>query len=148
MSLTPEKPRWEYRFDNFSHAYQLLHEAIAMGASRPLSSLEKEGVIQRFEYTWELGWKLLKDYLEASGVVLDTITPATVIRAAFAAKLIRDGELWMQALKARNEMSHAYDSTKFEKTIHAIHHEYFALLAALYQDMLQRKTKEAPDALA
>lgn len=106
---TPEKPRWLYRLENYGRAFSLLREAMEIMDSRPLTQLEKEGVIQRFEFTWELAWKLLKDYLEASGVALETITPAAVIRAGFAAKIIQEGDIWMQALDARNKMSHTYN---------------------------------------
>lgn len=59
---TNSKPRWVYRFDNYRRAFFLLREAIETMESRELTQLEKEGVIQRFEYTWELSWKVLKDY--------------------------------------------------------------------------------------
>jgi nucleotidyltransferase substrate binding protein (TIGR01987 family) len=134
--------RWLYRFDNFKRAFNLLQEAITTLDARALSSLEKEGVIQRFEYTWELGWKTLKDYLDHTGTVLDTITPAAVIRAAFAAKLIGEGELWMQALDARNKMSHTYNHEAFEKIITDIHQHYFALLKNMHNKMLELEAQE------
>ena len=61
--------RWQQRFDNFDRALGLLREALANGPAA-LNQLEKEGVVQRFEYTLELAWKTIKDYLEESGVVL------------------------------------------------------------------------------
>lgn len=64
-----------------------------------MSDLEKEGVVQRFEYTFELAWKTLKDYLVYSGVVLDQITPRKVIKEAFAAKIIDDGQIWIDMLE-------------------------------------------------
>ena len=70
-----EKPRWLYRFDNFERAFLLLREVMQIIQERKLSPLEQEGVIQRFEYTWELTWKVLKDYLEYSGIVFDIIAP-------------------------------------------------------------------------
>jgi hypothetical protein len=73
--MIPDRPRWHYRFDNYKRAFDLLSQAVAIMDERPLSPLEKEGTIQRFEYTWELAWKLLKDYLEDQGIVLDKITP-------------------------------------------------------------------------
>ena len=136
--MTQEKPRWVYRFDNYKHAYLLLREAIETLESRQLTQLEKEGVIQRFEYTWELAWKVLKDYLEQSGVVLDNVTPASVIKAAFAAKVIADGELWMQALDARNRMSHTYDLKVFERIIEEIRTRYLSAFEMLYSDFLKK----------
>ncbi|NWG70147.1 MAG: nucleotidyltransferase substrate binding protein [Parvularculaceae bacterium] len=106
---TSDKPRWIYRFDNFKRAFLLLREAIETTEARPLTQLEKEGVIQRFEYTWELMWKLLKDYLEHAGAALSSITPKETLRASLEAKLISDGDRWMSALDARNKMSRTYN---------------------------------------
>lgn len=135
---TGDKPRWLYRLDNFGRAIVLLREAVEILRSREMSQLEKEGMVQRFEFTWELAWKLLKDYLEHSGMVLQTVTPAAVIRAAFAAKLIEDGEVWMQALDARNRMAHTYNVAAFDAVAVAIRDRYFAALEALHRDMAGR----------
>ena len=97
-------------------------EAINTLDSRDLTQLEKEGTIRRFKYTWELAWKVLKDHLEATGVLLDTITPAAVIKAAFAAKIIQDGDMWMKALDARNKMAHTYDLKIFEQIMQIFGH--------------------------
>jgi nucleotidyltransferase substrate binding protein (TIGR01987 family) len=131
-----DKPRWIYRFDNYKRAFNLLREAMETLETRPLSQLEKEGIIQRFEYTWELAWKLLKDYLDAQGVNLDTVTPASTIKAAFAAKIITHGDIWMNALDARNKMSHTYNFKTFEDIIAAIRTDYLMILEKLYMDML------------
>jgi nucleotidyltransferase substrate binding protein (TIGR01987 family) len=130
-------PCWLYRFDNYKRAFGLLREAIETLEIRELTQLEKEGVIQRFEYTWELAWKVIKDYLEHEGVVLDRITPASVIRAAFEAKIIANGERWMQALDARNKMSHMYNFKKFEEIIHDIQKYYLALFDDLHLSMME-----------
>jgi nucleotidyltransferase substrate binding protein (TIGR01987 family) len=136
-----EKPRWHYRFDNFKRAYVLLREGIEAKQDHDLSQLEKEGVIQRFEYTIELAWKTMKDYLESQNVVFDQITPRSVIKEAFAAKIIQNGQVWMNALDARNKMSHTYDFKKFEEVIldieadylHAVEELYFYLLAQVME---------------
>lgn len=132
-----EKPRWLYRFDNFKRAFALLSEAICTIQKRELSQLEQEGIIQRFEYTWELTWKVLKDYLEYKGVILDTITPAAVIKAAIAANLIQNGEVWMNALDSRNKMSHTYDFKKFKTIIIDIEKNYYLELQSLNVTMLK-----------
>lgn len=67
------KPRWHYRFGSYGRALALLREGVSQADAAGLSDLEKEGLVQRFEYTWELAWKLLKDYLEAEVVVLKTV---------------------------------------------------------------------------
>lgn len=130
-----QETRWRYRFTNFSRAYSLLREALEDGV-QSLNQLEREGAIHRFEYTFELSWKLLKDKLEHDGVVLPTITPRAVIRQAFQAKLIDDCETWLDMLVDRNLMSRAYDFEKFEAVILRIHTRYLAILDALYQRLL------------
>ncbi|MFM9977956.1 MAG: nucleotidyltransferase substrate binding protein [Sphingomonadaceae bacterium] len=134
----PAKPRWQHRFDNFSRAFLLLREAIEISTDRELSQLEKEGVIQRFEYTWELAWKTLKDVLDDQGVVLATVTPKSVIKEAFAAKLIDDGDIWMRALDARNQMSHVYNLKVFEQVIAAIRSDFLALFDDLHTATMAR----------
>lgn len=111
--MTTEPPRWILRLDNYARACIRLREAVDLFQQRTLSDLEREGLVQRFEYTWEVGWKLLRGYLDFSGVVLTTITPGAVIRAAFAANLIGDGDLWMAPLDARNGIAHTYDQATF-----------------------------------
>lgn len=134
-------PRWVYRFDNFKRAFALLGEAIQTIRERKISSLEQEGVIQRFEYTWELTWKVLKDYLEYTGIILDTVTPAAVIKAAIAANIIKNGDVWMSALDSRNKMSHTYDFKKFEKIVISIEKEYYPELECMHLKMLELLTK-------
>jgi len=109
--------RWEYRFENFEKAYFLLAEAIEQKQKKGLSTLEEEGLIQRFEYTVELAWKTMKDYLEAQGVIFDQITPRSIIRSAITSKLIQEDETWMEALDDRNKMSHTYDTKQFKAVI-------------------------------
>ncbi len=133
-----DRPRWIYRFDNFRRAFSLLREAVEAMEERELSQLEKEGIIQRFEYTWELTWKTLLDYLTYQGIVLPTKTPRSVIVAAFQADIIEDGDGWMAALEARNKMSHVYNFKVFEELIDAIRVRYLALFDQVYEDFLAR----------
>ncbi len=128
-----DKPRWQYRFDNYKRAFHLLQQSIVLKDERTLSELEQEGVIQRFEYTWELAWKTLKDYLENEGLVLQKITPKSVIVAAIEAKIINDHEAWMNALDDRNQMSHVYSHTVFAKVIENIENQYLFLFDGLYE---------------
>jgi nucleotidyltransferase substrate binding protein (TIGR01987 family) len=140
----PSKPRWLYRFDNYKRAFGLLREAMDIIDTRPLTQLEKEGVIQRFEYTWELAWKTIKDYMEHEGVVLDKITPASVLRAAFEAHIITNGEVWMLALDARNKLAHSYSLKHFETVIEEIRISYFALFDDLHMAMMDNAVKALP----
>jgi nucleotidyltransferase substrate binding protein (TIGR01987 family) len=123
--------RWKQRFQNFDRGYQLLSEALARGPA-VLSPLEKEGVIQRFEYSFELAWKTVKDFLEAGGLVLSTVTPRQVIKEAYAAKVIGDGQVWIDMLDHRNLLSHTYDSSVFAKAVDAIADRYLPAMTALH----------------
>lgn len=136
MQATQEKPRWQYRFDNYSRAFSLLREAVELQQKRPLSDLEKQGVIQRFEYTWELAWKTIKDYLENEGIVLEKITPKAVIVAALEARIIIRKEDWMRALDDRNRMSHVYSRIVFAEIVNNIEQGYLSLFDQLYEKLL------------
>lgn len=126
-----EEVRLRYRFRNFSRAFSLLHEALEEEAGT-LNQLEREGVIQRFEYTFELAWNLLKDRLEYDGVSLPTVTPRQVIRQAFQSKLIQDGDTWTDMLTDRNLMSHTYDLATFDVVIDRIQRRYLTILRELH----------------
>ncbi len=121
--------RWKQRFENYEKALSLLREAMADIDS--LSQLEKEGAVQRFEFTFELAWKTLKDYLVHQGVVLEQITPNIVIKQAFAAKIIRDGQLWIDMLHWRNQMSHTYDETRVDKVLRQMAERFLPALEEL-----------------
>lgn len=130
--------RWKQRFENYEKALRLLREALA--DIDALSDLEKEGTVQRFEFTVELAWKTLKDYLEYSGVLLTQNTPKNVVKQAFAAKIISDGQLWMDMLDCRNALSHKYDETAFDKAVHEMAERYLSGLEELHDFLKKRST--------
>ena len=129
--------RWQQRFQNFARAFALLREALERQPAE-LSALEKEGVIQRFEYTFELAWKTLKDYLEEGGLVIAPVTPRQVIKDAFAAKVIANGTVWIAMLDHRNLLSHTYDLAVFEAAVEQIASVYLPALADLHGDFTKR----------
>ena len=124
--------RWRQRFENFDRALGLLREALANGQEN-LSPLEQEGAAQRLEYTLELAWKCMKDYLEDSGVTISPATPRQVIKEAFVAKIITDGQTWIDMLNHRNLLSHTYDFAVFEEAIRATEDRYLPTLQALHE---------------
>lgn len=105
--------------------------------TRGFKRVGKRGVIQRFEYCFELAWKTVKDYLEASGLVFATVTPRQVLKDAFAAKILKEGPVWMDMLDHRNLLSHTYDSTQFNIALDAIHRRYLNALAELHEFLHQ-----------
>ncbi len=127
--------RWQQRFANFKRAFLLLREAMEQDVDK-LNQLEKEGIIQRFEYTFELAWKVLKDRMEHDGLVIDKISPKTVIKQAYAAKYINDAETWLKMIGDRNLIGHTYDFLKFEAVIKTIASDYLPMLQEWYLQLL------------
>ena len=132
--------RWRQRFENFDRALCLLSKALADGQEK-LSPLEQEGAAQRLEYTLELAWKCMKDYLEESGVSINPSTPRQVIKEAFVAKIISDGQVWIDMLNHRNLLSHTYDFTIFEDAIRATIARYLPALQSLHQFLFNELAK-------
>ena len=132
--------RWKQRFHNFDRAFLLLQDALKDGPA-PLSLLEKQGTIQRFEFSFELAWKTVKDFLEDSGLVISPVTPRQVIKDAFAAKVLADGQIWIEMLDHRNLLSHTYDCAVFEQAVEAIAARYLPALAALHQFFLTKSSE-------
>ncbi|ALO15750.1 nucleotidyltransferase substrate binding protein, family [Salinivirga cyanobacteriivorans] len=126
--------RWKQRYENFEKAFLLLKEAVEMDILK-LSQLEKEGIIQRFEYTFELAWKVLKDKMEEDGIIMETISPKYVVRKAFEARYIDDAETWFLMIGDRNQMSHTYNFSKFEEIIFSIQNNYIDILYHLYETL-------------
>ncbi len=130
--------RWKQRFDNFGKAFLELKEAVDLAAARPLSKLEKQGAIQGFEYTHELAWNVLKDYLEYQGII-GLIGSRDTTRAAFQRGLIEDGETWMEMIKSRNLTSHAYDRATADNIFAAILGRFFGQFQQLRQEFTRRQ---------
>jgi nucleotidyltransferase substrate binding protein (TIGR01987 family) len=130
--------RWQQRFQNFDRAVTLLREPLERGIET-LSDLEKEGTIQRFEMAVELAWKTLKDYLEHEGIVIEPVTPRNVIKEGYAARILSDGQVWIDMLDHRNLLSHTYDSETFEKAVQAIRDRYHAAIESLHEWFMERR---------
>ncbi|MDR1531384.1 MAG: nucleotidyltransferase substrate binding protein [Clostridiales bacterium] len=130
--------RWKQRFANFDRAFVLLRSAFEGREVASFNNLEQEGLIQRFEYTFELAWKTIKDYLIESGQNLIEVTPRNVIKEAFEAKIIDNGQAFIDMLLARNLMSHCYDFTKFEEILRSVKIEYLPALEALHDFFIER----------
>ena len=107
--MSPPDIRWIQRFDNFKRAFARLREASELADQRGLSNLERQGLIQAFEFTHELAWNTLKDFLSARGSSAKLYGSRDATRAAFAAELIQNGEAWMKMIEHRNESSHTYN---------------------------------------
>ncbi|HEY2800815.1 MAG TPA: nucleotidyltransferase substrate binding protein [Chthoniobacterales bacterium] len=100
--------RWRQRFESFKGAFAQLQRAVALARQRPLSELEQQGLIQAFEFTHELAWNVLKDFLREQGYV-GIFGSKDATREAFRNGLVEDGDTWMEMIKARNLTTHTYD---------------------------------------
>ena len=133
--------RWVQRFQNYRQALSRLTEAVRLSGERPLSDLEQQGLIQGFEYTHELGWNVLKDYLEAQGFV-GLIGSKGATREAFKNGLITDGEAWMDMIKARNLTSHTYRDKIAEDIVKDILGRFHPALVAMERRLMDLEKKE------
>lgn len=124
-----ENIRWKQRFSNFKKALIQLKEGIELANQRNLSRLEEQGLIQCFEYTYELAWNVLKDFLQNQGT--QVFGPRDAIQEGFKANLIQEGEKWMEMFKDRNKTSHTYNSQTAKEIASAIQNCYFELFNAL-----------------
>ncbi|CAA9218845.1 MAG: Protein of unknown function DUF86, Caur_2869 group [uncultured Adhaeribacter sp.] len=119
--------RWQQRFSSLQKAFDQLEKAVALTS---YSNLEREGLIQRFEYNYELSWKTLQDLLEYKGYP-DIKGPRPVIEQAYKDGYIADGLTWMAMKKSREATSHTYDENTARAIEAAIKNEYFAVFKAL-----------------
>ena len=129
--------RWKQRLTNYTRAFQSLTEAVELSQQRGLSALEQQGLIQSFEFTHELAWKMLKDYLEYQGVS-NIIGSRDASRVAFQNALIQDGEVWMQMIAARNQTSHTYNLKIAQSVVESILNRFypaFKQLAGKFGDL-------------
>lgn len=129
--------RWQQRFDNFNRALDQLTQAVELSRQRPLSDLEKQGIIQGFEIVHELAWNVLKDFLKFEGVQ-GIVGSRGAVREAFKRELLDDGELWMDMIEKRNLSSHTYNKEIAEELVNAIIGAYYAAFLALQQEMQTR----------
>jgi len=135
--------RWVQRFDNFQRAFSRLSGAAALAGQRDLSDLERQGLIQAFEFTHELAWNTLKDFLPARGASEKIYGSRDATRAAFAADLIEDGEAWMEMIQHRNESSHTYNDDVAGKIMAAVLTRYISAFEAFQRRFRQLETEEA-----
>lgn len=120
--------RWKQRFQNFEKAFSQFEKAVLQ--IDELSILEKEGLIQRFEYTFELAWKTLKDFLESENV--EARFPREVIKKGFQYEIISNGEVWMEMLENRNLMTHTYDAEIFESAVNLAVRSFYPEIKQLF----------------
>lgn len=151
--MSKQEPRWVQRLSNFSRGLSKLEEAVrrvepALGQNEHsgihedpfLDDIIKEGVIQRFEYTHELAWNVMKDFLKEAGST-DIYGSEDATRAAFEVGLIEKGDVWMDRIRSRNKTSHTYSKTTADEIFLQIIREYMGAFLAFRDKMQTLKGK-------
>lgn len=128
-------PRWEQKLSNYRKALHRLAEVVNVAKVRELNDFEADGMIQRFEFTFELAWKLLKSYAEYQGVDKEIMGSRDAIRWAFENGLITDSNVWMEMIKRRNDTSHTYDEDTASEVVDRIEDVYYQCFVYLFEKM-------------
>ncbi|HEY5893719.1 MAG TPA: nucleotidyltransferase substrate binding protein [Chthoniobacterales bacterium] len=115
--------RWRQRLQSFRKAFRQLFRAAELTKQRELSELEQQGLIQAFEFTHELAWNTLKDFLEFHGTT-NLYGSKDATREAFAKGLIEEGDAWMAMIQSRNQTSHTYNADTANEITKAILSSY------------------------
>ncbi|PWS26804.1 nucleotidyltransferase [Pedobacter yonginense] len=149
--------RWHQRFFNYNKALLKLEQAIAYikhnfieheedkmdseDLGYVLDEMIKEGLIQRFEYTHELAWNVMKDYAEYQGNnLVGGSRDAT--REALQLKIIENGEVWMDMIQSRNKTTHTYNESTANEIYRKIIENYFPLFLAFKIKMEEKRSGE------
>jgi nucleotidyltransferase substrate binding protein (TIGR01987 family) len=127
--------RWRQRFQNFKKAFSQLTSAVTLTEERDLSELEQQGLIQAFEFTHELAWNTMKDFLLSRGT-------SNLFGAAFSAGLIENGDVWMEMIQSRNQTTHTYEQATAKAIAHAIISKYVMEFEKFQKKFRQLETEE------
>lgn len=128
--------RWKQRFQNFEKSYKLLKKYINM---ENMDELDRAGIIQFFEMSFELSWKVLKDFLEYNGYLVKS--PREAIKLAFQLEFIDNGEYWLKTLEDRNLTVYTYDENTAMEIVKNIKEIYLPELDKFYENMLKELKK-------
>ncbi len=126
--------RWEQRFSNYKKALKQMGEFLKEPA---LNKLEEQGLVKAFEYTFELAWNTLKDFLEYQGIS-GIIGSRDAIRKAFSEGIVKDGHVWMQMIESRNKTSHTYNEVTAKEIVKDVQSQYYPAFCELEQTLAKR----------
>jgi len=124
--------RWKQRFSNFQKAFIQLREAVELSNKRELTDLEKQGVIQSFEYTYELSWNMIRDYLIYKGII-DIVGSRDAIKLAYKYGILKNGEIWIEMINSRNLTTHTYNNKIVDQILDNIIQKYWFEFKYLYE---------------
>jgi nucleotidyltransferase substrate binding protein (TIGR01987 family) len=126
--------RWKQRLHNYKKALVTLESAVELAKTRKLTDLEKQGTIQGFEFTFEIAWNLMKDFLEEQGIT-GIIGSKGAVRQAFNKDLLENGQVWMDMIESRNLSSHSYDEATAENLFEKITLVFYPQLKVFMEKM-------------
>ena len=135
MNFGLSEERFEERKQDLINATNRLKEAL----DEEENELMIDAVLHRYEFTFELAWKTLKDYLEYLGVATHTGSPREIIKESFAYGLISNGEVWIKMMLARNTLSHLYDEETSREVYDEIKNEYIYQIEKLIETLEEIK---------
>lgn len=138
-------PRWEQKLQSYHKALNRVAEVVNVMDKRQLNDFEADGLIQRFEFTFELAWKLMKSYAEFQGTDKEIMGSRDAIRWAFENKIINDSGIWIEMVKRRNDTSHTYDEETAAEVVIRIKDSYYKAFMALYDRMKSLASKGQQD---
>ncbi len=134
MKETEKQPRWKERLAVFCNALNRLTAVIDIAKQRKLNEFECDGLIKRFEFTFEMAWKLMMSFEKENGII-GMLGSKDVVRHAVVLGLVDNGEVWMDMIDARNQTSHVYDEETANDVYDSIIFTYHPLLLALQEKM-------------
>ena len=138
-------PRWEQKLQSYHKALNRVAEVVNVMDKRQLNDFEADGLIQRFEFTFELAWKLMKSYAEFQGTDKEIMGSRDAIRWAFENKIINDSGIWIEMVKRRNDTSHTYDEETAAEVVMRIKDSYYQAFMALYDRMKKLASEDQQD---
>lgn len=145
IEMENQLPRWEQKLRSYYKALNRLAEIVNVMDKRQLNEFEADGLVQRFEFTFELAWKLIKSYAEYQGTDKEIMGSRDAIRWAFENNIISDSGLWIEMVKRRNDTSHTYDEDTAAAVVLRVKNSYFQAFMALYEKMNNLASKNQQD---
>ena len=126
--------RWKQRFNNLEKAFLFLERAVQKNS---FNELEAAGLVQSFEFTFELTWKTLKDYLTDQAFIVQS--PRDTIKQAFQSNYLKDGHIWVEMLEQRNLLTHTYNEKQAHAATLLICNSYFPAIRQAYHFLKEQK---------
>lgn len=128
--------RFNQRLEEYTNALNRLKEGLKKSAD---DDLYIDGILQRFEFTFELAWKTMKDYMEYQGIINKIGSPREIIKSGFSEGILQDGDAWIKMMLARNSLSHIYDEATSREIYKDIKKEYVFLMEKLEEKLQELK---------